>query len=140
MSPATPAPTTTTHSPAVTNLTLTAGLRRWGVLGEGVLQGWQEAAHVRVALSATEVGGKLVEQCRAARRADDIKAVGGDLADLAGCLQVSVRAVAQGQPGSLEQGSALAWVAARDVVRPDLSISVPWARKRRLFFPLSAFC
>lgn len=121
------------------NLTLTAGLRRWGVLGEGVLQGWQEAAHVRVALSATEVGGKLVEQRRAARRADDIEAVGGDLADLAGCLQVSVRAVSQGQPGS--SNMARRWLAAaRHVVRPDLSISVPWARKRRLFFPLSAFC
>ncbi len=39
--------------------------------GEGTLQGWQEAAHVRVALSATEVGGQLVKQRRAARRADD---------------------------------------------------------------------
>ncbi len=55
---------------------------------------------------------------RAARRAHDVEAVGDDLADLAGGLQVTMGAVAQGQPGPFEHGPALAGVAARDVVRP----------------------
>ncbi|MFJ8078963.1 amino acid--tRNA ligase-related protein, partial [Streptomyces sp. NPDC096176] len=42
-------------------------------------------------------------------------AVSDDLADLAGGLQVTMGAVAQGQPGPFEHGSALAGVAARDV-------------------------
>jgi hypothetical protein len=99
-------------------LALAAGWCQRDVLGEGVFQGRQEAAHVRVALSATEVCGKLMEQCGAARRVNGIEALGGNLADLAGRLQVSVGAVPQSQSGSLEHGPALARVTAWDLVRP----------------------
>lgn len=87
------------------------------MFGEGVLKGRQEAAHVGVSLSATQVCGKLVEQGRAARRPHHVESAGSDLTNLAGGLQVTVSAVSQCQPSPLEQGPSLTGVAARDVIR-----------------------